>query len=90
MPRRSIIRLPAPGTIADAAFATPAASAATSEDAGLPRYQPCGRVSSHCRASVVLPKPAGATSMIVRAFVSSSSRVIRGRSMMWLRARGGG
>ena len=61
----------------------PAARAATSAYAAVPWSQACLRCCIHCRASVVFPYPAGATSMITRAVVSSSRRVKRGRSMMW-------
>src|SRR5262249_6156977 len=44
--------------------------------------------SSHWRASVVLPYPAGATRANARAVLASRIRVSRGRLMMCLRASG--
>ena len=64
------------------AFDRPAIRAATSAVAAVPRYQTCGRSATHSRASVVFPKPAGATSISARALALSSSRVSLGRLMM--------
>jgi len=51
------MRLSQPGRSSDPVFAMPAASAATSADAGPPTYQTAGRsgVPVHWRASVVFP-----------------------------------
>ena len=82
--RRSRIRSPALGRISATVLDSPTASAATSALAGLPRYQAARRPSrsSHSLASVVFPYPAGATSRMIRAPLSSSMRVSRGRSMI--------
>ena len=54
----------------------------TSADAGVPRYHAARLSSSHSWASVVLPYPAGATSRMIRAPLSSSIRVSRGLLMI--------
>ena len=66
-----------------------AARWATSAEAGVACNQACGRVCTHCLASVVLPYPAGARSKMTCAEFSSSRRVKRGRSMMWRLPCGG-
>src|SRR5438034_4112 len=76
------MRAPAPGTISAVARAIPTARAATSADAGDARYQAARLPSSHSWANVVLPYPAGATSRTIRAPLSSSMRVSRGRLIM--------
>jgi hypothetical protein len=60
----------------------PAANAATSVDAAVVVYQLATFPWSHCRASVVFPYPAGATSILILPWLSSSSVVNRGRSMI--------
>jgi hypothetical protein len=82
---------PAPGTTCDTASFNPAASAATSADAGVAVYQTAFLAASHCRASVVLPYPAGAISICTRALDWSSKANRRGRSMILrLRSRTSG
>jgi hypothetical protein len=72
-----------PGAAGSSASARPITSWAMSADPARAVYQYAPVwPSTHCRASVVFPYPAGAISRIVRAVVSSSSLSSRGRSMM--------
>ena len=54
-----------------------------------PVYQAEVFPSSHCLASVVFPYPAGATSILILPWLSSSRVVNRGRSMIRRRLTGG-
>ncbi len=79
---RSMSASPLPGARFATASQIPAASAAISPDDFPNEYQAEGLSASHCRASVVFPYPAGATSILMRPWLSSSRRVNRGRSMI--------